>query len=142
MFRFSLEAVLRFRRSTEERERLRLHGLQQELRDVVHETRRLLEAAAQERANARRAAEEGLFAAELLLRERYAESLDAMRALQLRRTEELEHECVRQIDNLRRERRKRETLERLRANQEERFRRAEKRAEQSRLDENYLLQIR
>ena len=142
MFRFSLEAVLRFRRSTEERERLRLRGLQQELKEAVQELRRLVDTAAQERAGARQAAEGGVWGAELRLRESYAESLDEMRILQQRRIEVLERECVQQIDKLRRERRKRETLERLKASQEERFRLAEKRAEQSRLDESYLLRIR
>jgi len=138
-FRFTLEALLRYRKSLERRERLKLHVVTREL----VQARRQQQEAEQDRAKAVRrlasALQEGLAGIEL----QFEQACDQTRvdriaraAAQVMKLKDL-HRC--QVEAFSKAQQRRQVLDNLRARQFEAWRLAQARLAQRQLDERFLI---
>ena len=139
-FRFTLEAVLRYRRSLEDREQTRLQALLVRRAGFLGQLQRNRQAQLQ----LQHELHQELQAAPRLARELHL-SVAGLRAVEQREVflqsqmQPLQAELAAQTARYRQERRKRELLESLRDTQLGDYRRQQQRRQQAMLDELYLL---
>lgn len=139
-FHFTLEPVLRYRRSLEERERLRLQGLLARRAVAMREIERLCEARSDLRNSLQRCLEEAhVSAAEVQLCHERSSSMERIVARVRTQLEALQTEIVRQTERYDAERQRSEVLQSLRELQLRVYRQTQQRREQAMLDELHLL---
>jgi flagellar export protein FliJ len=139
-FQFTLEAVLRFRQSLEDRERLRLESLLARRAALLHELEQSQAASLQLQHDLQR----GLIAQPTPAAEIHFNiaRLDAIASQQKRlqgQLQELQTAVAEQMLRFQQERRKREVLDALHDSQWREYRVLRQRREQARLDELHLL---
>lgn len=139
-FHFALETVLRYRRTLEERECIRLQTLLARRVAAVQKIEALRAARTGLRTNVQRSLEQKrLSAAELQLCVARSNSIEQAAARVRLELKELETEIMRQIKQYRGERQRSEVLQSLRDAQQREYFLTQQRREQAMLDELYLL---
>jgi flagellar export protein FliJ len=137
-FHFPLATVLRYRESIEQRERLALEKIQQEIAAIELQIRQTDDAFSVANENRAAGLAQGTRAAEMQAAYEYQKSLEQLKEILLARLQDSKKKWQQQLVIYEAARRNRETLEKLRQQQHEIYNREQAKREQAAADDLFL----